>query len=163
MDRFLCRSAAVAVFVLVPFAVAAGQEPSAEKARELYRLIGGDSLVQQAADAMLVGIRTNPQLAPYEDVIQDWFRKTMGSGEFETSIVAIYQEAFTGEEIDGLIAFYRSPLGQKALAKMPALMKKGAEIGARIGKDHSAELEEMIETRRKELEEKEKNEEKPVP
>jgi len=42
--------------------------------------------------------------------------------------VSIYQETFTQEEIDGLIAFYRSPAGAAFIDKMPVVMQKSAII-----------------------------------
>ncbi len=38
--------------------------------------------------------------------------------------IAIYQESFEQAEIDGLIAFYRSPVGQSFVSKMPAVMNR---------------------------------------
>ena len=38
--------------------------------------------------------------------------------------VEIYRENFTQEEIDGLIAFYKSPTGQAFVDKMPAVMQQ---------------------------------------
>ncbi len=36
----------------------------------------------------------------------------------------IYQESFSQEEIDGLIAFYASPAGRAYIDKMPLVMQK---------------------------------------
>ncbi|AMP12966.1 DUF2059 domain-containing protein [Collimonas pratensis] len=38
--------------------------------------------------------------------------------------VQIYRESFTQEEIDGLVAFYKSPAGVAYINKMPAVMQK---------------------------------------
>lgn len=38
--------------------------------------------------------------------------------------VQIYRESFTQEEIDGLVAFYKSPAGVAYIEKMPAVMQK---------------------------------------
>ncbi len=38
--------------------------------------------------------------------------------------INIYQESFTQEEIDGLIAFYRTPAGDALVKKMPLVMQK---------------------------------------
>ena len=38
--------------------------------------------------------------------------------------VQIYQESFTQEEIDGLVAFYQSPAGKAFVDKMPVVMQK---------------------------------------
>lgn len=37
--------------------------------------------------------------------------------------VQVYRETFTQEEVDGIIAFYKSPTGQAFIDKQPALMK----------------------------------------
>jgi len=48
--------------------------------------------------------------------------------------VQIYKETFTQEEIDGLIAFYRSPVGAAFVEKMPLAMQKSMSImQARVG------------------------------
>ncbi|WP_028311845.1 DUF2059 domain-containing protein [Derxia gummosa] len=41
--------------------------------------------------------------------------------------VRIYQESFEQEEIDGMSAFYQSPVGKAMLAKMPQTMMKTEE------------------------------------
>jgi len=156
------------VFVALLLFAAAGASRAAEappgKARDLYRLIGGDRTIEQAADAMLTAIRANPQLQPYGDVIKEWFSRVVATGEFETEMVKLYADAFTDAELDELLAFYRSPLGQKSLERMPELMRRGADIGSRIAKQHTGELEEMIAKRKKELEEKAAHEaEEPKP
>jgi hypothetical protein len=38
-------------------------------------------------------------------------------------MIQVYRETFTQEEIDGIIAFYKSPAGQALIDKQPALMK----------------------------------------
>lgn len=38
--------------------------------------------------------------------------------------VQIYRESFTQEEIDGLVAFYKSPAGTAYIQKMPVVMQK---------------------------------------
>ena len=40
----------------------------------------------------------------------------------------IYQDAFTQEEIDGLIAFYRSPAGMAYVDKMPLVTQKSMDL-----------------------------------
>ncbi|TMH03840.1 MAG: DUF2059 domain-containing protein [Betaproteobacteria bacterium] len=38
--------------------------------------------------------------------------------------IEIYRDSFTQEEIDGLIAFYQSPVGMAFVNKMPIVMQK---------------------------------------
>lgn len=42
--------------------------------------------------------------------------------------IRIYQDVFTQEEIDGLIAFYRSPTGAAFIEKMPQVTQRSMEL-----------------------------------
>jgi hypothetical protein len=42
--------------------------------------------------------------------------------------VQVYRETFSQEEIDGLIAFYQTPVGQSFVSKQPELMKRTLTI-----------------------------------
>jgi len=42
--------------------------------------------------------------------------------------VKAYADAFTEQELDGIIGFYKSPAGQAMIAKTPALMTKTNEL-----------------------------------
>jgi len=48
--------------------------------------------------------------------------------------VQIYQESFTQEELDGLVAFYQSPAGAAMINKMPLVMQKSMNaMQSRLG------------------------------
>jgi len=55
-------------------------------------------------------------------------RQEMSWSKMRPLYVQIYQESFSQEEIDGLIAFYRSPAGQAFVAKMPVVMQKSMQL-----------------------------------
>lgn len=42
--------------------------------------------------------------------------------------IRVYQESLTQEEVDGLIAFYKSPAGIALTKKIPIIMEKSAKI-----------------------------------
>lgn len=48
--------------------------------------------------------------------------------DIQKSTIQIYGRHFTTEEIDQLAAFYRSPIGKKALAKMPVIMQESMQF-----------------------------------
>lgn len=43
--------------------------------------------------------------------------------------IRIYAETFTEEELDEIIKFYQTPVGQKLIAKMPELSRRSIEVG----------------------------------
>lgn len=46
--------------------------------------------------------------------------------------VGLYASTFTAEELQGMIAFYKSPVGQAFVAKQPELMKHSMEISQKL-------------------------------
>lgn len=158
MMRLVIRIGALCSLTFLGVAGAVSAPPAAPvsshetAARELYRLAGGDKLAQAGADAMMGLFRENPELAPYEDVIRAWTQKVFAGDDFELEIAKLYMAAFSEAELRELTTFYKTPIGQKALATLPELMKKGAELGMRRGQEHSAELGEMLEKARRERE-----------
>ncbi len=70
----------------------------------------------------------------------------------EPMIVQVYRESFDQAEIDGLIAFYQSPVGQSFVAKMPLVMQRSmdasqAQLQAFMPKLQQAMAEVMKEAR----------------
>jgi len=55
-------------------------------------------------------------------------REELAWDKMRPLVVKIYQESFTQEEIDGLIAFYRSPTGVAFVEKMPLVTQKYMSI-----------------------------------
>ncbi|MEK8034912.1 DUF2059 domain-containing protein [Ideonella sp. DXS29W] len=46
----------------------------------------------------------------------------------------LYSESFSQEEVDGMIQFYKSPLGQALIAKMPSVLNRSMQLTqARLG------------------------------
>ncbi len=48
--------------------------------------------------------------------------------KLEPQYLDLYTQAYSEEEIDGILAFYRSPVGQEMLAKQPELLAKSQAI-----------------------------------
>ena len=66
------------------------------------------------------------EIAPAK--IAQVMRKEMSWELMRPIYTAIYQETFDQAEIDGLIAFYRSPVGQSFVSKMPAVMHRSMSV-----------------------------------
>ncbi len=50
-------------------------------------------------------------------------------------LAAVYTEEFTEAELDQILAFYNTPVGEKMRAITPELTKKGMEIGQQWGQE----------------------------
>lgn len=52
------------------------------------------------------------------------FQQEYSWEELEPMYIRIYKESFSQEEVDGMIAFYKTPSGQAIVKKMPIVMQK---------------------------------------
>ncbi|MDR2127537.1 MAG: DUF2059 domain-containing protein [Burkholderiaceae bacterium] len=67
---------------------------------------------------------TNDFLKQYSEIVQ----KEFSWDALKPDLFKVYREVLTQEEVDGLIAFYESPVGQSTTSKMPALMAKSVDV-----------------------------------
>lgn len=58
-------------------------------------------------------------------------REEMAWDRIEPTYIKIYQDNFTQKEVDGLITFYSSPVGQSTLKKMPQVMQSAVQTTQR--------------------------------
>ena len=68
---------------------------------------------------------------------------------FVAQIIPVYHRYFSAEEIKGMIAFYSTDLGRKAISAMPGLMSESMMIGQKWGEGLSPELAERVRARLK--------------
>jgi|HubBroStandDraft_5_1064220.scaffolds.fasta_scaffold00695_3 hypothetical protein len=105
--------------------------------------------ISKMGDNISAGISREVQNAAGRAVAQDQVPKFMQefSAKFTTAapvskvtdaIVPIYAKHFTLEEIQGLTKFYESPLGQKLVKEMPAVVQESQNVGVEM--DEAAAL-----------------------
>lgn len=89
-----------------------------------------DQMMGQALGQMLGGRQLSPEQQRMIDAARREFsivmKEDLSWSRMRSMYISIYQETFTQEEIDGLIAFYRSPAGAAFVDKMPLVMQKSA-------------------------------------
>lgn len=147
------------VMFLVSFflgAMPAFGDPSTSErdaAAAVLRAMGLERTMMTGASAMVdLQIQQNPTLAPYKEVMLQWAEKYMSWDAVAPALIDLYAQTFTESELKELLAFYKTPTGQKTLTELPGLMQKGAALGVEIGKKHAPELEQMIRERTEEIE-----------
>jgi hypothetical protein len=85
------------------------------------------------------------------DAIANEMFKQMPYDEMMASTAEIYRRHFTHDDVQALIAFYRSPSGQKFLAEMPSLVQESMRSGGEIMGKRMPEVMERVEKRIEEL------------
>lgn len=72
------------------------------------------------------------------EVLDAYFHDAQTQNAIKTAFSKLYVDEFTEYELKEFIKFYRTPIGKKALQKLPAVTQKGWEIGSEIGSQVSS-------------------------
>lgn len=111
--------------------------------RKLLDLVGTRAIVSQTVDSMSKSIKpllTN-SLPPgdYREKLVDLFFTKFSSKTDAQHLldlaVPVYDRNFSHQEIRGLIEFYQTPLGQKAINALPKVTAEMQEQGRKWGED----------------------------
>lgn len=76
---------------------------------------------------------TPEQLSQLEKFAEGLF-KDMPIDEMIDGMVPIYQKHLTKEDLDGILAFYASPVGLKLQREQPAMSQESMQVGGEIGR-----------------------------
>lgn len=98
-------------------------------------------------------VQNRPEVDRDFDALAPKLMDSMGArlDELQSAIVLIYASNFTEAELRDLIAFYKSPSGQKFLQKTPFVTQQTMTAGQKFGQSASADLQKQMreELRRK--------------
>jgi hypothetical protein len=134
----LCGSIAIAADNPSPTSPAPSNPPSEASIKQLLEVAQArklvDSVMAQMDNLMqqTVAQATRGQKIPdkvQKDIDQQraemvtMMKELLDWTKLEPMYVRIYQKTFSQQEIDGMIAFYKTPAGQAVLSKMPAAMQ----------------------------------------
>ena len=79
--------------------------------------------------------KEKPLFKKHMDKVVKLLKKEMNWDKFKSPMIDIYAKRFTEEEIQGLIKFYRSELGQAMIKKMPLILQDSMIVSQEILKD----------------------------
>jgi hypothetical protein len=87
------------------------------------------AMVKQMIPAQMrqMGVPTG-ETSERTNKVLDLIMKEMTWDRLKADYVAIYASTFTAGELEGLVKFYKSPIGQKFIEKQPELMKRSMQI-----------------------------------
>lgn len=68
-------------------------------------------------------------VAEMKAAMTEWFDAEIKWSEIKPKMIDLYVQEFSAQELKELLAFYQTPVGQKAIAKLPVIMRQGSMIG----------------------------------
>lgn len=138
MGKLTRWGVAVALAMGMGQAVAASAPASEDQVRQLMEVVGvGKMLLQMNTQAMTSLQQSMPCVSP------DFWKNYMDANQtqlFIGKLVPVWQHHFTADEMDGLLKFYRSPLGQKVINEMPTTMAEANQAGQQWSHDRSEQM-----------------------
>lgn len=147
-DRLLRTHVMLVVLCIAAPARATAQEPRADgvdpqKAsliRQLLDIVGTPQLSLQALETSVHMQRTADTTIPqvfWEEFLE---RARNDVDRFITLMVPVYDTHYSLSDLEELIVFYQTPLGQRLLAAQPAVLQAGITAGQRWGAALGAEV-----------------------
>ena len=136
---------AITLILLFTISIQATEARDTKVVYELFETTKMPTVYQQTIEKTIEAqIQQNPEIAPLKDIMIKFFDKYMGWESVKKDIAKIYMKNFTDDEIKELIAFYKTPIGQKVATLVPIVGVEAAMIGEQRVEEHKAELTQMI-------------------
>lgn len=132
------------IIVLLSFAFvfAQGKNSKAQKIKHLLELTGSAKIGVQVVHNM-IGTYKNY----YPDIPQstwDELLKEINADEIINLIIPIYDKYYTEQEIDELIKFYQTPVGQKTIKVLPNITQESMAAGEKWGREIAERINRKI-------------------
>jgi uncharacterized protein len=136
----LIRSLFVVLLIACAGAAQAAQpDPRIKLALELMEVTHMDAMMKNMQEQMRGMFQdqfassascaaAKPIVDEFSGKLSDKLIGSLGSEDFKVDVAAVYVDVFTASELQELIDFYHTPLGQKMLSRMPELMQKSMLI-----------------------------------
>jgi hypothetical protein len=124
-------------------AVRADEASKAAKVEEFFKVSHTEEMLTQVMAMMrnqaksgmmqkMLDVAPTAEQTKANDQLQDKLAtilsKALSWEKLKPAYVKLYASAYTEEELDGILAFYKSPAGQALIANSPSVMAKASEI-----------------------------------
>ncbi|SHG61005.1 DUF2059 domain-containing protein [Chryseobacterium sp. OV279] len=117
-------------------------QASEAKVRELIKITGADKMAIAGMQQSIPEIKKeSPNIS---DEFWSEFMAEVTTDRITEMYIPIYSKYYTESEVDELIRFYKSPIGQKTLAVLPTIMKESVEAGQKMGREITIKVKEKL-------------------
>jgi len=132
--------------------VRADEASKSAKAEELLQLMQGDQMMKMMEPMMKGMLAQADKDIPAEQraKVGEMQEKIMALvavslNKAKPALAKVYTDTYTEEEIDGILAFYKSPAGKAFLQKMPEVMQRSMPVMIQMIGDLQPQMKTMLE------------------
>ena len=143
MKKIVSTLLATVVVLAVTTSVVAQQPGDRNDIRKLMDVTGVAELMGEMGGMLMGQLKRMAPDVP-EAEWEKYEKRLQGSTLIDMSI-PIYAEHFTPEEIDQLVKFYSTPIGQKTIKTMPLVLRESMESGQKWGQETGMKIIEDLE------------------
>ena len=120
--------------------------------RELMDVTGAKNLGQQLIDAGMEQFRSNvqdsqpdnPRAKQFADAFVARFQKHFDPNSLTERVIPIYDKYLTTDDLQALLDYYHSPLGQRMLKALPEVTRESQAAGFALGQKAAQETMEEL-------------------
>ncbi|MGC1550581.1 MAG: DUF2059 domain-containing protein [Rhodanobacter sp.] len=138
MSKWTVWGAALVLAVSAAPAVGATQPPSEDQVKQLMAVFSVDKVFSQMNTQMASVMSQQVPCVP-TSYWQNYIDAD-GVKALMERMVPIYQRHFTADDVEGLLKFYRSPLGQKVITQMPQVMSEATLANQQWGQERAQQM-----------------------
>jgi hypothetical protein len=132
--------------------VRADEASKAAKAEELLQLSQGDQMMKMMEPMMKGMLAQADKDMPAEQraKVGEMQEKIMALvaaslNKAKPALAKVYTDTYTEAEIDGILAFYKSPAGKAFIQKMPEVMQRSMPVMMQMMGDLQPQIKTMVE------------------
>jgi len=132
---------AISLFLSVAIPASSSPDIPSEKEqaiRKLMEMIGAADLGVQVRQQLLSQIR--PAFPQVPESLWAEFAESLDPAELTGLTIPIYDRHFTMDELQALIDFYTTPVGQQVVKKLPLVAQESNAIGQQWGETKALEI-----------------------
>ena len=139
------------LFALALAPMLADEASKRARIEEMLKLTNADALtnqvIQQVRNMALQNATRSGASDPQgvQTRVLDLLKQEMSWEKMKPDYVKLYDELFTEEELDGIVAFYRSPAGQAMTKKMPQLVQRSMQMSQQKMTEIMPKIKQIIE------------------
>ncbi|NIP39795.1 MAG: DUF2059 domain-containing protein [Candidatus Dadabacteria bacterium] len=136
---------ALCFFLTFAAFIQADEASHKKAANDLLVAMDIQKMLEKSNERMVtLQLARNKKIIGYENVLNDFYNKYSNWDIVKDDVIKMYTEKFTEAELNELTKFYKSPVGQKALAEIPTLMLETIAAGQKNIQKNLPELQKQI-------------------
>ncbi len=147
----LCVAFCCGVLPVTAQSVADATDPAYQaKVERLIELTDGKTIGRSMASLVTQSLLRSTQLPPraaqiVSEEVEAFFDENLDA--LVTSLIPVYAKYYTEADLDALIEFYESPIGQKLAEVTPAFSQDSFQAGQRVAQERLPQFQERLRSR----------------